>query len=66
MPGFEDGVSELYRPPSDGVPAARIPLTYDWNGKGGWHMHFIPAGAVVVAQQPQAASGAKRRGINEH
>lgn len=43
QPDFEDGVSELYRAPRPGSPAVRIPLTYDWNGSGGWYMHYIPA-----------------------
>ena len=38
QPDFEDGVSELYRPPQKGIPEARIPLVYDYTGKGGWHM----------------------------
>ena len=47
QPDYEDGVSELYRPPRDGRPAVRIPLTYDWVGRGGWHMHYVPAKAVT-------------------
>lgn len=46
QPDYEDGVSELYRPPAPGIPAARIPLVYDYAGKGGWHMYFIPAKSV--------------------
>ena len=42
QPDYEDGVSELYRAPRPGFPAVRIPLSYDWYGIGGWHMHYVP------------------------
>ena len=43
QPDFEDGVSELFKPAMDGKPAVRIPLVYDYCGKGGWHMYFVPS-----------------------
>ena len=43
---YQDGVSELYRAPSPGIPEARVPLSFDWQGKGGWWMYYIPAVAV--------------------
>ena len=49
QPGFEDGVSELYKPPAGGQPAVRVPLTYDWAGRGGWRMHYVPETQVDEA-----------------
>ena len=46
QPDYEDGVSELYRAPRDGLPEARIPLVYDWSGKGGWKLYSVPAKRV--------------------
>ena len=43
QPDYQDGVSELYRSPAPGVPEARIPLSYDWQGNGGWWLHYVPA-----------------------
>ena len=40
---YEDGISELYRAPKHGLPEAHIPLVYDYFGKGGWKLYYIPA-----------------------
>ena len=42
QPDYEDGISELYRAPTNGRTEARIPLRYDWAGaNGGWWMDYI-------------------------
>ena len=46
QPDYEGGVSELYRAASPGIPEARIPLIYDYRGKGGWHLYFVPSKAA--------------------
>jgi len=42
QPDYEDGVSELFRAATATSPAVRIPLVYDYRGKGGWHMYYMP------------------------
>ena len=46
QPDYEGGVSELYRAASPGLPEARISLIYDYGGKGGWHLYFVPSKAA--------------------
>lgn len=41
QPDYESGVNELYREAQDGQPAARIPLRYDYTGRGGWWLDYI-------------------------
>ena len=48
QPDYQDGISELYRAPSHGIPEARVPLSYDWQGAGGWWLHYVPAVEVDV------------------
>ena len=37
----DNGVCEFYRPKRDDIPAARVPLRYDWNGGGGFYLDYI-------------------------
>jgi len=41
-PNLNDGIPELYRPPTESAPESRIPLCYDWYGNGGFCMYYIP------------------------
>ena len=59
QPDYEDGVSELYRAPKPGRPEARVPLSYDWYGNGGWNMHYVPAKAVDSKDMELCANYAK-------
>ena len=37
----DNGVCEFYRPKRDDIPAARVPLRYDWDGGGGFYLDYI-------------------------
>lgn len=56
QPDYEDGVSELYKPPSGTSPAVRIPLSYDWYGAGGWKMYYIPARCITGEEMAMLAA----------
>jgi site-specific DNA-cytosine methylase len=51
QPDFESGVNELYRAAQDGLPEARIPLRYDYTGKGGWWLDYMIHDEVSPAHQ---------------
>lgn len=42
QPGYQSGVSEMYRPAKDGLPEARVPIRYDYVGSGGWWVDYVP------------------------
>ena len=56
QPDYEDDISELYRAPKHGLPEARIPLIYDYFGKGGWKLYYIPAKRVDDEQMAMLAA----------
>ena len=41
QPDFEDGLSQLYKPASNGEPSSVIPIRYDYT-KGGFWVDYIP------------------------
>ena len=46
QPDYDDDVCELSRAATADSPEVRIPLVYDYCGKGGWHLYFIPTQAA--------------------
>jgi site-specific DNA-cytosine methylase len=51
QPEYEDGVSEMYKPASDGEDEVRIPLRYDHEYGGSWWIDFIFDSEEHLAKQ---------------
>jgi hypothetical protein len=45
------GVCELYRPARGGIPEAKVPLRYDWDGSGGFYLDYILKSGIQDAHK---------------